>query len=204
MAVSKGGKAGLREAIIETSLELGSQLGEEGLTMRGIAARLGVSATALYQHFESKASILREIRVYGSDLLYEALEPTLTIEDHYDRLLATNMAYIQFAKLNPWLYTVLMEHEQLDWKELNEEELVRTLRALTAVRESMYQGKKAGAWRDDVDIELASFQMWAAIHGLCSLMLAGRIDEKHPAFPVSSEQNLIEVFVRSLIRTCLL
>jgi AcrR family transcriptional regulator len=37
--------------------------------MRGIAARLGVSATALYQHFESKASILREIRLYGADLL---------------------------------------------------------------------------------------------------------------------------------------
>ena len=50
--------------------------------MRGIAARLGVSATALYQHFENKASILREIRLYGADLLQtEVIErprPTAT------------------------------------------------------------------------------------------------------------------------------
>jgi AcrR family transcriptional regulator len=204
MVVSKGGKAGLRDAIIETSLELGSQLGEEGLTMRGIAARLGVSATALYQHFESKASILQEIRVYGTDLLYKALEPKLTIEDHNERLIAMNMAYIDFARRNPWLYTVLMEHDQLDWDELGEEDVKRTLRALEAVRESMRRGAEAGAWREGVDLELASFQMWAAVHGLCSLMIAGRIDEKHPAFPVSSEKSLIESFVQNLVRTCMM
>ena len=55
----------LKEAIIRVSVELGSQLGEEGLTMRAIAKRLGISATALYQHFDSKAAILQEIRLYG-------------------------------------------------------------------------------------------------------------------------------------------
>jgi hypothetical protein len=67
----------------------------------------------------------------------------------------------------------------------------------------MVEGQKAGAWRADLDLELASMQMWAAIHGLCSLMLGGRIDENHPAFPVSSERNLFESFVRNLVRTCM-
>ena len=53
-------RAGLRQGIIQTSLEIGSELGEEGLTMRGIAARLGVSATALYQHFGITAERLAE------------------------------------------------------------------------------------------------------------------------------------------------
>ena len=51
--MSRQSRSGLRQAIIQASLELGQELGEEGLTMRGIASRLGVSATALYQHFES-------------------------------------------------------------------------------------------------------------------------------------------------------
>ena len=62
-------KAGLHDAIVRAGIELGSDLGEEGLTMRAIAGRLGISATALYQHFESKASILREIRLHAIRLL---------------------------------------------------------------------------------------------------------------------------------------
>lgn len=98
--MSRRDSAGLREAIIETSLQLGSELGEEGLTMRGIAARLGVSATALYQHFESKRAILREIRVYGIDLMYDSLAPAFDVESHDERLAEIIRRYVSFARNN--------------------------------------------------------------------------------------------------------
>ena len=37
--MSRTNRAGLRQAIIDASLQLGSELGEDGLTMRGIASR---------------------------------------------------------------------------------------------------------------------------------------------------------------------
>jgi AcrR family transcriptional regulator len=191
----------LREAIIQTSLELGSQLGEEGLTMRGIASRLGVSATALYQHFESKASILREIRVYGIDLLYDAISPALEQDgDPVEKLRDVTRRYINFAREKQWLYSVLMEHAQLEWTELAPEEIARSLRPLRAVREAMAAGKEAGVWREDVNLELAAFQLWASVHGLCSLLNNGRFNEKHPAFPIPDEKSLIEVFVDGCVR----
>lgn len=202
MKVSRRCNAGLRESIIQTSLELGSQLGEEGLTMRGIASRLGVSATALYQHFESKASILREIRVYGIDLLYDALSPALA--DHQDpvaKLRDVIRRYINFARQNKWLYSVLMEYDQIEWSELAPEETARSLRPLRAVREAVAAGKEAGAWREELNVELASFQLWASVHGLCSLLNNGRFDEQHPAFPIPDEKSLIDVFVDGCIRT---
>jgi AcrR family transcriptional regulator len=199
--VSRRCNAGLREAIIQTSLELGSQLGEEGLTMRGIASRLGVSATALYQHFESKASILREIRVYGIDLLHDAISPALEENgDPVSKLREVVRRYIAFARENQWLYSVLMEHEQLEWTELAPEEIARSLRPLLAVREAMAAGKQAGCWRVDVDVELAAFQLWASVHGLCSLLNNGRFNEQHPAFPIPDETSLIDVFVEGCIR----
>ncbi|MFO7566513.1 MAG: TetR/AcrR family transcriptional regulator [Enhygromyxa sp.] len=199
--MSRRCNAGLREAIIQTSLELGSQLGEEGLTMRGIASRLGVSATALYQHFESKASILREIRVYGIDLLYDALSPALEHEgDPVEKLRDVTRRYINFARQNQWLYQVLMEHDQLEWTELAPEEIARSLRPLRAVREAMAAGKEAGVWREDVNVELAAFQLWASVHGLCSLLNNGRFHEKHPAFPIPDEKSLIDVFVDGCVR----
>jgi AcrR family transcriptional regulator len=199
--VSRRCTAGLREAIIQTSLELGSQLGEEGLTMRGIASRLGVSATALYQHFESKTSILREIRVYGIDLLYDALCPALEQQgDSVEKLRDVTRRYINFARENKWLYSVLMEHDQLEWSELAPEEIARTLRPLRAVHQVMAEGKETGAWREGVNIELGAFQLWASVHGLCSLLNNGRFNEKHPAFPIPDEKSLIDVFVDGCIR----
>ncbi|KIG15961.1 Transcriptional regulator, TetR family protein [Enhygromyxa salina] len=191
----------MREAIIQTSLELGSQLGEEGLTMRGIASRLGVSATALYQHFESKASILREIRVYGIDLMYDAISPAL--EDQVgpvDKMRQITRRYINFARENKWLYSVLMEHDQLEWAELTPEDISRSLRPLNAVREAMAHGRQAGVWRDDLNDELAAFQLWASVHGLCSLLNNGRFNEKHPAFPITDERSLIDVFIEGSVR----
>lgn len=199
--MSRRDNAGLREAIIQTSLELGSQLGEEGLTMRGIASRLGVSATALYQHFESKSSILREIRVYGIDLLYDALGPALEQQtDPVEKLREVTRRYINFARENKWLYAVLMEHAQLEWTELAPEEMARTLRPLRAVRQVMQEGKEAGVWREGVDVELSAFQLWASVHGLSSLINNGRFDEQHPAFPIPDEKSLIDVFVDGCIR----
>lgn len=198
--MSRRCNAGLREAIIQTSLELGSQLGEEGLTMRGIAARLGVSATALYQHFESKTSILREIRVYGIDLLYEALEPALAVDDPVERLRQIIHRYIAFARANKWLYSVLMEHEQIDWAELSEDDVQRSLRPLRAVQESMAIGAERGIWRDGVEPQIIAFQLWASVHGLCSLINNGRFDEKHPVFPIPDETSLIDVFADGIVR----
>jgi AcrR family transcriptional regulator len=198
----ESGESGLKEAIIKTSLELGSELGEEGLTMRGIASRLGVSATALYQHFESKASILREIRIYGIELLQTALEPALEQQDARGRLREIQRRYIDFARANPWLYSVLMTEQQLEWSELTEEEVARSLKPLLMLREIISEGKASGELRADLDVESAGFQMWAAVHGLCALLIAGRITEDHPAFPVADEKGFIQSFVENLVRSC--
>ena len=61
-----------REAIIGASLELGQALGEDGVTMRAIATKLGTSATTLYTCFESKAAIMRELRMRGLLMLARA------------------------------------------------------------------------------------------------------------------------------------
>lgn len=189
----------MRDAIIKASLELGSELGEEGLTMRGIAARLGVSATALYQHFESKASILREIRFHGLQVLLEALAPSATISDPVERMSDMALRYIQFARENRWLYSVLMEQDPTAWSELASEEAGQLLAPLQAVREGLRDGVKSGRFRADLDVDMASFQLWAAIHGLASLILGGRISEEHPAFPIDSKEKFVRSFVGGML-----
>ena len=66
---------------------------------------------------------------------------------------------------------------------------------------SFSAGKDSGVWRDELSVELASFQLWASVHGLCSLLNNGRFDENHPAFPIPDEKSLIDVFVDGCIRS---
>ncbi len=196
--VTRSCETSLRRKIITASLELGTAAGEEGVTMRGIASKLGVSATALYQHFEGKAAILREIRLYGVDQLWAALAPAREIEDPRGRAVGMGERYVEFAISNPWLYVVLTQHDQIDWAQLDPEEVLRMTRPLVLVRETLADGKERGMWAD-LDVELGAFRMWAAMHGMCSLMISGRISEQHPVFPVRDKSAYVRQFIESLV-----
>lgn len=63
-----------RDAVIRTALELLNEVGEEGLTTRRLAERLGVQQPALYWHFKNKRVLL------------DALAETILAE-HHDRAL---------------------------------------------------------------------------------------------------------------------
>ena len=56
-----------------------------------------------------------------------------------------------------------------------------------------------GLRRKDFDVEFAGFHLWAAMHGMCSLLINGRLDERHPAWPIADQAAFVENFTRSLI-----
>ena len=199
--MSRAQRAGLRQGIIQTSLEIGSERGEEGLTMRGIAARLGVSATALYQHFESKASILREIRLYGAELLQtDVVEPAASIADPAVRLRAMAQNYVAFALSHRWLYSVMMEHAQLDWSAMAADELELMLRPLKTCQQWLREGAEVGRWRRDLHVETAAFRLWLSMHGLCSMLNSGRIDERHPIFPFADQDTFVSHYIADTVQ----
>ncbi len=185
---------------MRAAIELGTELGEEGLTMRGIAARLGVSATALYQHFEGKASILRAIRFHGLTLMNKLLVPAFEHEDPLDQIRESALLYINFARSNPWLYALLFGGEVADSETLNDSEREAAHWSLEAVQNAFTRGKEQGKLRGDIDVATSPYLMWAANHGVAMLLITGRISEQHPNFPVPSENDFIRSFVESEVR----
>ena len=200
--MSRNQREGLRKAIVEVSIRIGSELGEDGLTMRGIASRLSVSATALYQHFESKSAILREIRLYSSRLMQrDVMEACTSIEKPRERIEAMAHRYIVFARTHPWLYSVLTETKGVEWQDMTPEEVSEVVRPLSNLRAWIKEGCDRGAWRSDIDADMESIRLWAALHGMCSMMNSGRIDENHPAFPITDQHGFVSRFVRSVVGT---
>ncbi|MBX7080515.1 MAG: TetR/AcrR family transcriptional regulator [Nannocystaceae bacterium] len=205
-------KAGLHDEIIRVSIEIGAEAGEEGLTMRAIASRLGMSSTGIYQHFDSKASILREIRFHGVGMLLEALtrgtastqddaasDGASTAPEHQLRSMAH--AYLGFARANPWLYRLLFDEEELDWSTLSSEEMRRALGPIVVTRETIAAGIARSSLRSDLDVDHSALLIWASLHGLASLLLSGRLSEGHAAFPVADLGRFVEAFVDNLMRS---
>lgn len=192
-------KQGLHDEIVRVSIQLGSELGEDGLTMRAIAARLGVSATALYQHFGSKAAILREIRCLGVRTLMEAQKPAFEESDPFERIAVLARRYVDFALANPWLYKVLFYEEEIDWSDLDEEEREQVMAPLRQTRVAFQAGVEAGVFRTDLDLDSTALVLWASLHGLASLLINGRISEQHPSVPVPDVSAFVEGFINGLV-----
>jgi hypothetical protein len=68
------------------------------------------------------------------------------------------------------------------------------------VREGLRDGVAKGKLRAGLDVDTASLQLWAAIHGVSSLMLTDRISVKHPGFPITNDEEFLRGFVGGMIR----
>ena len=71
----------LRTKISAAAQELYLREGIEGISMRKIAERVGISAPAIYRHFKNKDELLNEIVIEGLKILEGYLGPALESRD---------------------------------------------------------------------------------------------------------------------------
>src|SRR5262249_56784197 len=102
------GRRGLSDAAVETH----RQNGLDGVTIRTVATRAGVSPAAIYRHYAGRNELLAEVVRRGFDLLARYLQRGLEGTDGLDRLRRMQRAYFDFAVENPQEYhTVFMVPE---------------------------------------------------------------------------------------------
>src|SRR5687768_16199083 len=98
----------LRRALLDEALATIRAEGVEGLTLREIGARLGVSRTALYRHFADKGALLEAVATEGFRTLRERLVAAWEEGGRgpagFD---AMGVAYVHFAVANPSHYRVM-------------------------------------------------------------------------------------------------
>ena len=66
--------SGTKELIFDTFVEMVSSLGYENVSIRDIAAKVGIKPASLYNHFESKGKMLEYVYNYYSERQYETRE----------------------------------------------------------------------------------------------------------------------------------
>lgn len=99
-----------RARITATALEMIDEVGVEKLTMRAVAARLDVSAMALYHHVEDKDELLRMV---GDDVLGRLQLPDPDAGDWREQFTAVSLAAVDALLEVPGLSSVLLSSKML-------------------------------------------------------------------------------------------
>jgi AcrR family transcriptional regulator len=189
-------KQELRQEIIDAARDLFINEGFENVSMRKIADRIDYSPTTIYLYFQDKIDLLDCI---CEETLSRLQERLAGIRDEYsdpvERMHRGLRAYIDFGLEHPGDYRVAFILEFKQYIESGRCLRCHTLGQQTfdGLRNDVAECVRSGAFASG-DIEAMSQVIWAAIHGLASLL----ITRSH--FPWVDRDLLIETLVDSLIR----
>src|SRR5689334_8141820 len=107
MAVSAGDQLSPRgREIAAAARQLLEQEGPQGLSMRKVAARLGIQAPSLYKHLPDKQALESAVISMGFEEQAAVFEQALASDDP---LRALADAYRSYARAHPHLYRLMTE-----------------------------------------------------------------------------------------------
>jgi AcrR family transcriptional regulator len=166
-------KDDLRRSILDAAGALFLEHGYEGVSMRQIAERIGYSATTIYRYYEDKDDLLFAIVREGFLRFGRQLaKAAQTGEDPRERLTALWHAYIEFGMKNP-IYYRLMFMQRFDFLfESRREEKAPMIDSFGVLRQAVEEAMRSGVLRQG-DPETTSTVIWAVVHGITSLAIAG-------------------------------
>lgn len=162
-----------------------------GLSMRGVAKEVGLSATAIYRHFKDKdhlvsAAVLQGFRVFASYLL-DALEQgsaearLQTIGRRYFDFAIENQRDYQLIFMTDCKLLALPRLDETSRKEINGTFQMLMDRIVECQREKIVRKGDARS--------LAAYT-WASMHGLASLIVSGNLGESDEEIAALTEQHL--------------
>jgi AcrR family transcriptional regulator len=193
----------LRASLIEQGVELARSEGPDGVVLREVARRAGVSHNAAYRHFADRDALLAEIAAVGMQRLggamladMDAVAETAPLPRAIARLRACGRAYVHFAVAEPGLFTVAFaaatpapEGEADPAAEADDPYglLGRSLDELEAAG-ALGQGRREGA----------EVLCWSAVHGYAVLHLDGPLHDVPPAEREAGLESLLDQIERGL------
>ncbi len=169
-----------RRRILDAAREVERELGAEQLTMRTIAARVGVTATALYRHFKNKDELIGALRAEDLQTFQSYLDRVLEHEQAGHRLVYTGQAYLDFALDHPELYRTFFICNPETPTERRTIGTVR-VRSYAFIRDRLDDCMRAGLIPDGDAGQLA-IEVWGQMHGLIALYLAGAVAGTQASF----------------------
>ncbi len=188
-----------RGEILAAAKQLFLKEGYENFTTRKLARRAGLSQTGVYVYFKSKDEILDAVCRSTFEAMVRRFRTVAEKwADSPDLLRKLGEAYLDFALQHPDEYRLTFMSGQSAPKFTRRKDLSLPeqqgigVQAFLFFRDQIVAMMQAGHLRTG-DVTLVTQIVWAAIHGLVSLMIA------RPGYLLSERRELFEQLIAALM-----
>lgn len=168
----------LREELLDTASRMLDELGDADLlSLRGLAAEVGIAAPSIYRHFPDKAALLVAVVERSFGEFDEAVRAGRDAggDDPFERLRLACHAYLHFGRVRPAHYGILFSGGgPPDPPPFLREAGGIAFGTLVDMVAACLVAGPGGA---DLDAFTVAMELWAMLHGLVDLPFG------NPAFP---------------------
>lgn len=180
-----------KERLIAAARDHFVEVGGARFSLREVARSTGLSAAAVYRHFEGKEALLEAVYAEGFRVFASYLFVALSERDPLARLRASGRQYLAFGLERPRDYQAIFMRDGPPTKAggsgCTPDPTFQFL--VDRVRDCVVSGVFV-----DVDPEDAAVGIWSHVHGLVSLRLSGHL------VPAGDEDAFRALFQRATDR----
>lgn len=156
----------LREDCVAEALRIIEQSGLEGLSLREVARRLGVSHQAPYKHYPSRDHLLAEVVARAFAAFAQHLDQRPRHSDPHDDMSEMGRAYVGYSLAHP-LYYRLMFGTPLPDPQQHPEMMRQAQHAFAQLQDCFSRLPNANDGRDQT---LDALFVWSVVHGIASIL----------------------------------
>ena len=164
----------LKAALVEAGIAMLEEVGPEKLSLRGLAARVGVSHTAPKNHFDGLRGLLTAIAAEGFRRHAAAMtEAMVEGAGPQERLRAAAEGYVDFACANPALFRLMFnpglpDHADPALQQAGEASYAVLARIAQGLDWQPLDGSPATPRKSEL-------MLWSLVHGYATLEVTGLI-----------------------------
>jgi AcrR family transcriptional regulator len=157
-------------AILEAARDLLAEGGLDALSMRAVAAKVGLSATAIYHWFKGKEDLVDRVVLHGfkrsEAYMWKAIEHLPV--GSMDRVSALGEAYIRFALENREYFKIIFAIQTPAPRHIED---VPGQGGYLVLRQCVVEAMEAGNIRR-TEPDIVVLYLWSLVHGLVTIFMA--------------------------------
>lgn len=165
----------VRSALLDAAGEILAGEGPSALTTRRVSAAAGTTTQSIYTLFGGKEGIVRAMYREGYARLATRMRRVRATDDPLHDLLELGRAYRAAALASPNFYDVMFGRPVPEFTP-DEDDLAIAQGTRDVLAAAVRRVVDAGLLQPGVDADDVAQWLWAVVHGLVSLELAGALD----------------------------